>query len=494
MDKSVSKRLARLVALAGFYATACFGVLAVACHGQTNGNVQSLQKESEATRQQTTPAESTQQVKPEQNTELRPVSKPPVPRPDLQQLINSENQFALKMVQAIAPQQETNFVISPYGVFECLNLVKTAGSPLVDAEIAQSLGLPPGQLFASELSLLGRSFDLNRNTNAVPSPANGDRRPSPTQDEPKAPVETLPSFVSKTVCVQDSRLTMVPEAKQQIFEPLAADFVAWDRSVPTGAEQARNSVDQIFAEATSGRLTQLGYSPPEDDTLFALVNLCFFDGLWLKPFEPSVSKDGPFVTGYDANGTPTQATARFMCDDSRRVFYFENNAFQLVELPYRDSILSMVLVLPSTETTMAEALDSVARSKCLGDRTQSPRQVESVRLEIPKFSFKTRDIDLKSLCQAVGISKAFTPEAGFERLFAVTTPIGIGSAKQNAFVELDEKGTRAAAITEMNMIPMSAPPPSKKSFIANRPFLFFVTDTRGVILFAGRVSNPAPAE
>ena len=106
----------------------------------------------------------------------------------------------------------------------------------------------------------------------------------------------------------------------------------------------------------------------------------------------------------------------------------------------------------------------------------------NIEVALPKFSF-TSEFVLNDPLIGMGMSDAFSPKADFS---GIAPGLSISLVKHKAFIEVNEKGSEAAATTAVVMT-KSMP----LQFIANKPFIFLIRDNQsGSILFLGSVSNP----
>ncbi|HHH12353.1 MAG TPA: serpin family protein, partial [Candidatus Moranbacteria bacterium] len=113
-----------------------------------------------------------------------------------------------------------------------------------------------------------------------------------------------------------------------------------------------------------------------------------------------------------------------------------------------------------------------------------------VDVYIPRFKLKTRYSLVETLTD-MGMPTAFTEKADFSGIDG-TRSLSIGDVIHQAFVEVDEEGTEAAAATAVTLVLETSLPPSPPVFRADRPFIFVIQERKsGNILFLGRVANPA---
>jgi serpin B len=176
-----------------------------------------------------------------------------------------------------------------------------------------------------------------------------------------------------------------------------------------------------------------------------------------------------------------------MMHQTEQFSYLDGDGFQLLELPYENHELSMLIFLPKKADRLAD-LTKVITAHELTDwqaKMRSPR----VALSLPKFKF-TAEFDLGSTLSAMGMPSAFSRSADFSGM-TTHDKLGIDKVIHKAYVDVHEKGTEAAAATAVTMKPLSAPLGQPVPFRADHPFVFVIRDNQtGSVLFMGRVMNP----
>jgi serpin B len=159
--------------------------------------------------------------------------------------------------------------------------------------------------------------------------------------------------------------------------------------------------------------------------------------------------------------------------------------YAAVELPYGGEAFSMVVVLPQGATSArdfaaaldADAWDAIVEGLGAGNLAL---------LGLPKFTL-TYDTYLNDALQAMGMGVAFGPGADFTARSPIGAELCISFVRQKTFIQVDVRGTRAAAVTAVGISVTSLPP----SFVADRPFLFAIRERlTGTILFVGLVEDP----
>jgi len=250
---------------------------------------------------------------------------------------------------------------------------------------------------------------------------------------------------------------------------------------------ARRDINAWVAQQTANKikdLLQSGDVTPQ--TRLVLTNAIYFKGDWQHAFKAEATHDQPF------HATPAKDVSVSMMHQTRvfRHFADEAKTFQLLEMPYKDSELSMVVLLPAQVDGLADfekKLDAESLEKWL-QKTQPAK----VAVTLPKFTMSRR-LGLADHLQAMGMTAAFhAEEADFSGMTEDKPPLFLSAVIHEAWVEVNEKGTEAAAATAV-VVEAAAEPPREQAIVfrADHPFLFLIRDGRsGSILFLGRVNNP----
>lgn len=246
-------------------------------------------------------------------------------------------------------------------------------------------------------------------------------------------------------------------------------------------DAARKTINLWIAKQTADRIPEL-LMPPDvpRDTKLVLTNAIYFKAGWQLPFDPQLTSNLPFTK---ADATVVQAP---MMLRRSSIAHFKNDTFQAIRLPYSGEGTSMLIVLPEKGT--APALTAAAYAELRAGFAPRP-----VVLRLPRFKVNER-LAMVDMLQDMGMRAAFTRSADFSAISA-KEKLMIGNVVHQAFVQVGEKGTEAAAATAVVMRPTGARPPSEEKlepFIVDRPFLFLIVhDITGGILFLGRVDDPA---
>ncbi len=249
-------------------------------------------------------------------------------------------------------------------------------------------------------------------------------------------------------------------------------------------ESARQTINGWVEETTSQRITNLIPSGSLDEmTRLVLTNAIYFKANWQNIFYEQNTSDQPFFLN-DGN----EAEVPFMTQ-TERYPYGEGENWQAVELPYELGALSMLVVLPKPADDAVQGVESLLVS---GNLIAELGQLESAKVELslPKFGLE-QQLDLASALSEMGMALAFSEGADFSGM-SPQARLFLSKALHKAFIEVDEKGTEAAAATAAVVGLTSMPPPeSPKILRADRPFIFMIRHNKtDAILFMGRVMDP----
>ncbi|WP_337174910.1 serpin family protein [Paludisphaera sp.] len=218
------------------------------------------------------------------------------------------------------------------------------------------------------------------------------------------------------------------------------------------------------------------------DTSLVLTSAIHFKGYWRSAFDPKRTKDGTF---HAADGP---APARLMNLPDGRLHYREDDEVQAVTMLYKDGTLGMLVVLPKAPDGLAAVEAGLTAEKIREWATNA--RLSTVNLTLPRFR-STAEFDLVKPLQALGMTDAFDPsKADFSGING-RRDLAVSAVVHKAFVEVEEKGTEAAAATGVAMTRSSAIARPPVVFRADRPFLYLIRDNEsGAILFIGRLAKP----
>jgi len=219
------------------------------------------------------------------------------------------------------------------------------------------------------------------------------------------------------------------------------------------------------------------------ETVLYLVNAIYFKGSWQVAFDPAMTNDGKFsLSGGGEKVVP-------MMRRSGSFKYAEDSKMQVLRLPYGAGRMGMYVFLPRTASGLSELLSTLDdRGYAEWISRLAPRDGD---VAIPRFKI-AYDCALSGALKALGMRDAFNPSAAdFSKMS--DGDLFISEVKHKAVVDVNEKGTEAAAVTSVEMRTTSIQEPEQRfSFVADRPFFFVIRDdATGSILFMGAMYDPS---
>ncbi|XP_072348872.1 alpha-1-antitrypsin-like [Scyliorhinus torazame] len=251
-------------------------------------------------------------------------------------------------------------------------------------------------------------------------------------------------------------------------ETVSADFRA--------ADKAKKMINTYVKKQTRGKIQELIKSLNRN-TVMILLNYVLFKGKWVKPFDPQDTYEDDF----HVDNTTTVKVQMMKRKGRYSMNYDTGLASSVILIPYKGNA-SLVLILPDRGK-----LAGVEQNLTITNFQNliTSLRIGSVDLHLPKFLLKS-SYQLKHLLMTMGIVDAFTNKANLSKI-TKSAPLQVSKVVHEAVLDVDEKGTEAAAVTGISLMPMSRPSQLK----LNRPFLLLIAEhnTKSV-LFAGRVMNP----
>ena len=224
--------------------------------------------------------------------------------------------------------------------------------------------------------------------------------------------------------------------------------------------------------------------PPEVSTLMVLLNAIAFDGNWMNEFDPERTQDSEFNL---ADGNVMTVP---MMHQSKPFNYAESEDWQAIELPYGTGQMHLLVVLPKEGRTLAQV-----QQQLLDDpkSLHTGAEFRLVELSLPCFRVEYGS-DLNGVLQQMGVQRAFDrTRADFRNMSssALERQLHIGKVMHRAVMEVNERGTVAAASTLLEMRDGSAPPTESVNMDVNRPFMVAVVDdATDAWVFAGAINQP----
>jgi serpin B len=237
-------------------------------------------------------------------------------------------------------------------------------------------------------------------------------------------------------------------------------------------------INQWADKNTNGRIPEIVTEDDVSTAKLVLTNAIYFKADWLTMFEVKDTHKENFNL---ADGNTIKAD---MMNQVEEVGYFEDMENQVIDLPYKGETMSMTIILPKLNSSVQQLAAGLDEKKFSEYRSGIKKQ--DVIIALPKFSF-TADYTLSNVLKGMGITDAFSGVADFS---GMAPSLFISEVIHKSFIEVNEKGSEAAAVTAVIIVETSKVN-NEKIFRADRPFMFLISDKEtGSVLFMGTVMNP----
>jgi serpin B len=376
----------------------------------------------------------------------------------IEQTVDSNNVFAFKLFNQL--KGDHNLIYSPFSISSALAMTYAGAHTETEKQMSNVLCFGMGQ------------EKLHKNFEKVMKDIEADN------------ADSLRLKVANSLWAQKSYHFLAPYfelVKTKYHSELAyLDF--------TEPEKARDTINGCLERKTNDRIKDI---IPEGmlngETKLVLVNALYFKGQWMNPFIKAFTRKNVFTT---AKGDTVSTL--FMNNGKDDFFYFEDEQYQVLELPYKGNKVSMLIFLPREKKdfkNMDKGFDYTYYKRII-----PMLKKEVVDISLPKFK-TTYKFSLNNMLAKMGMPLAF--EQGHADFSGMTgnKDLFISNVLHEAFIEVTEAGTEAAAATAVVGRLTSAGFRNPLIFNADHPFMFVISDnTSGSILFMGQVVNPKQEE
>jgi len=368
-------------------------------------------------------------------------------------LTASDNNFGLKLFrQIVTSESGKNIFISPLSVSMALGMTYNGADGDTRSEMHSTLEY--GNLTASEVNQSYRSLiDLL----------------STADDD-------VTFEIANSIWYQ-SGFSVISE----FLQLNTTYFDAVVNALDFNRSDATDIINAWVSEKTHEKIPTIVDPPIDPYTVMFLINAIYFKGTWTYEFEPENTTGETF---YLKDGS--QTTCQMMshkCDHG----YYENNRIQVADLTYGNVGFSMTVILPKSGIDVDSVVSQMTADNW-ADWTNNLTETE-VNVFLPKFKLEY-NTTLNQVLTALGMVQAFNPgQANFDKINP-DYDLYISSVIHKTFVDVNEEGTEAAAVTAVTLGTTSIGD-HEVYFRVDRPFIFVLREKNsGTILFVGKIINP----
>ncbi len=373
-------------------------------------------------------------------------------RNGVQEVVNANNQFALELYTELSKNGKENIFYSPYSIFAALGMTYEGAKGDTKDEIKSVFHFPEDSILRPNFAKIYNEINKNEEDYEL-------RTGNALWIQKDYPfLEDYINIIEKYYGGKASNLDFIKET-----------------------EKSRQTINNFIEEQTNGKIKDLipkGVLDPL--TRLVLTNAIYFKGTWQWEFNPKNTEEVDFkITPTDIVKVPMM----YMKPEKAKFNYADLEDLQILELPYKEEKISMLILLPKDNL---ENIKPLTIEKLKEWKSQM-KETTLDEIYLPKFEFDTKYYMKETLID-MGMPTAFGMDADFSGMDG-TKWLYIKEVIHQAFVKVDEKGTEAAAATGVVMELKSLLP--SNIFRADHPFIFIIqqNDT-GNILFLGRVNDP----
>jgi len=385
------------------------------------------------------------------------ISDPKASAEELQKLAHASNQFAIDLYQRLV-DKEGNLIYSPFSIYQAL-LMTYAGA---EGETAQQMMDVLGVTDNNEIHNVMNALKLT------------------LQAEPAYTIEGMQPLIfniANALWVQKDF-----HFKQTFLDKLMANYAAGLALVDFNKpDEARDLINHWVEVRTNEKIKELIPTGMLNEmTRLVLTNAVYFKGAWTNRFDPARNTQEEFTS---LDGAKSKVE---MMNNSFTGAAFVEKDYSVVSLPYEGGNFAMMAVLPADFASFQTTMNADLLNEILQKLTESHTMVH---LTMPKFSFES-SIDLGKTLPAMGMSDAFDiNNADFSGMTG-GKDLYISDVVHQAFIDVNEDGTEAAAATMVSMAPTSMPGEAI-TLRLDRPFIYLIYNTQtNAVVFMGHVVAP----
>uniref|UniRef100_V5HBT7 Putative serine proteinase inhibitor n=1 Tax=Ixodes ricinus TaxID=34613 RepID=V5HBT7_IXORI len=375
---------------------------------------------------------------------------------DEQKLAKANNEFSVNLLkQLTAEKPNDNVFFSPTSISTALAMIYAGAGGSSEEELSKVLG-QAGFGLTDRDAVLAAYKKLLAGTNSG----------NVTLD------------IANSVLIE-KRLPVLDSFKKALTESFGAQLRSVD--FENDGPKVQSEVNKWVSQKTRGKIPSIVDNGFPMNTVMFLLNAVYFNGTWHNQFPQKNTVPRPFFN----RGSEEVHVKTMALRGSIRHTRLDDLKAQAVELPYQGEEYSMVIVLPNAKMGVSQLREGLTVSML--QKITNQMSAKTVSLTLPKFELRT-DYDLIPTLKQMGLKSVFGEKSDFSGITGDKS-LYVSGVRHKAMVEVNEKGTVAAAVTSISMaVRTSVGRPRIVNFHVDRPFLFYIRNrATGRLLFMGEV-------
>lgn len=375
------------------------------------------------------------------------------PTPPQGKTTDNNNDFACNLFRTIYEQKHGNgsFIMSPISVGYMLGMLNDGAEGMTQQQITDVLGLD------------GSVKEINKHFKKI-------------MDEASSADSTVTIKIANCININSAKnLSLIPKYKANLQKYYNAQIDAFDFNDGSNVK----IINDWCNIHTDSMIPQI-INELDPQAAMYLLNAVFFKASWTEKFDPNDTRNRIFTK---QDGTILEHKMMHL---SIKAAYGSNDLCKMLSLPYGNGSYSMNVLLPHEGKTVGDIIQSLSAQQLEQQRTQE-MTIHNVDILMPRFTTES-ETSLENVLSSMGMPLAFNPrDAEFSNMIK-DEELWVTSMIQKAKIEVNEKGTKAAAVTAVRMYlkSMSGNSPRSMEFHATRPFVYYIVDnSTGTIYFMG---------
>ena len=369
-------------------------------------------------------------------------------------IADGNNDFACNLLRAIYEQKHGNgsFIMSPISVSYMLGMLNAGAEGETQRQITNVLGLD------ASAQKINKYFKKIMN-------------------EASSVDSTVTIKIANSININSARgYRLIPKYKENMQKFYDAQIDAF----PFTDDRNVDIINNWCNTHTDGMIPKILDSLDPYAAMY-LLNAVFFKASWTDKFDPNNTRNRIFTK---QDGTILEHK---MMHVAIKAAYGSNNLCKMLRLPYGNGSYSMYVLLPHEGKTVGDIIQSLSAQQLEQQRTQE-MTIHNVDIMMPRFTTES-EIQLEQVLSSMGMPLAFNPLAAQFSKMIEDEELWVSMMMQKAKIEVNEKGTKASAVTIAKGVTKSFTGSNRTSYVefhATRPFVYYIVDnSTGTIYFMG---------